>query len=105
MQGERSSGRMAALGELLTNVEVEPFSADDAFEAARLRSDLAKSGWSRTSYGLLVVGQAINRGWTLVTRDPQALGQAGELTLVDWTGSGPAMSYADLMRASIRFRR
>lgn len=110
-EGDRPQAGMRALDEFLTAVTVEPFEAADALEAARLRRQLGDFEGEVSTYGLLIVAQAISRGWTLVTlhieRAGVMAGTAGQstgLSLMDWSVSDAPVDYSEMIR-DLRLKR
>lgn len=66
---QTSSNRLDELVASLTWVEFEPFTVDDALEAARIHAELQASGESIPIADTLIAGVARNRGADLVARD------------------------------------
>jgi len=57
----------------------------DAEAAGRLRADLSSRGQMIGAYDLLIAGQGLARGWTVVTANTREFARATRLTLEDWT--------------------
>lgn len=70
---------------LLANHEVVDLTAADAYAAARLRSGLSDRGKGIGSFDTLIAGQALNRGWIMVTANTDEFGRVDALTVVDWS--------------------
>lgn len=70
---------------LATRMRVEPWSLGDAAEAARVRADLKRQGNTLGGLDALIAGQAINRGWALVTNNTRDFFRVSGLPLVDWS--------------------
>lgn len=64
-----SSNRLDELVDSLTWVEFQPFTVDDALEAARIHAELQASGKRIPIADTLIAGVARNRGADLVARD------------------------------------
>jgi tRNA(fMet)-specific endonuclease VapC len=62
-------------------VELTP---EDAAKAAELRSDLARKGQLIGAYDLLIGGQGLARGWTVVTNDLREFSRIESLTIESW---------------------
>ncbi len=85
MASARPDRHMRDLDILLAAIEIEDWTADDARVAARLRADLALKGQGIGSLDTLIAGQALNRGWTMVTANTREFARIDGLTLEDWT--------------------
>jgi tRNA(fMet)-specific endonuclease VapC len=85
----------ARLRELLVYAEIVEFDADDARAAGRLRATLQRSGRPIGPIDTLIAGQALARGWTVVTRNVRHFGRVEDLPLIDWSvGTGPLSAKA-----------
>jgi tRNA(fMet)-specific endonuclease VapC len=69
----------------LAPVSVEPFDEGDMIAAARIRAALAKPGRPIGPYDLLIAGQALARGWTVVTANTHEFARIEGLNVIDWT--------------------
>ncbi len=70
---------------LLTDLRVVDMTHEDALAAARIRQDLRRQGRSIGAYDLLIAGQALNRGWTMVSANLREYTRVENLQVVDWT--------------------
>ena len=61
------------------------FDDGDARAAGRVRAGLEKSGTPIGAYDLLIAGQALRRGLTVVTGNASELDRVPGLAWVDWT--------------------
>ncbi|CAL1690280.1 tRNA(fMet)-specific endonuclease VapC [Brevundimonas subvibrioides] len=77
--------RLAQLEELLVQFAEPDFSPDDASASGRLRASLLKQGTPIGDIDTLIAGQALARGWTLVTRNVRHFGRVSGLSLIDWS--------------------
>jgi tRNA(fMet)-specific endonuclease VapC len=59
--------------------------AQDAEAAAMLRAKLRRSGQEIGAYDSLIAGQALAKGWTLVTANTREFARVEGLSVVDWT--------------------
>lgn len=66
-------------------VSVLDFDEDDAKAAAEIRAELAQRGTPIGPYDVLIAGQALVRGLTLVTANTREFSRVAELKLVDWS--------------------
>jgi tRNA(fMet)-specific endonuclease VapC len=63
------------------------FDRDDARAAARLRATLRAAGTPIGPYDVLIAGQALARGLTLVTRNTREFARVEGLAVEDWEAS------------------
>jgi tRNA(fMet)-specific endonuclease VapC len=77
----------ALLDGVICDLDVMPFDAEDALAAARARAALKKQGRPIGEVDSLIAGQALARGWTLVTANTRHFDRVDGLTLMDWTQS------------------
>jgi tRNA(fMet)-specific endonuclease VapC len=75
----------SALESLLTVIVATPFEQLDATRAASLKASLALRGAPIGAYDLLIAGQALARGWTIVTANTREFARIPELNIEDWT--------------------
>jgi tRNA(fMet)-specific endonuclease VapC len=66
--------------------ELLDFDDEDARIAGQVRADLERVGTPIGSYDVLIAGQALRRGLTLVTANGSEFSRVPGLTLEDWTG-------------------
>lgn len=88
--GARLSGRqseVAAAERLLARFPIVPFTEGDAGGAARVRLSLERIGRRIGAMDMLIAGQAINRGWALVTANVHEFGRVAGLQVIDWTSA------------------
>lgn len=82
--------RLAQLEELLVQCTEVDFTPDDAASSGRLRALLKRRGTPIGDIDTLIAGQALARGWALVTRNVRHFGRVEGLALIDWSvGSDP----------------
>ncbi len=84
---ERSSRRAVqgpAFEQLLTRITVAPFDQTDADRTARLKADLAAKGRMIGAYDLMIAGQALARGWTVVSGNSREFARVDGLAVEDW---------------------
>jgi tRNA(fMet)-specific endonuclease VapC len=61
------------------------FDDEDAEATGRVRAALERSGTPIGAYDLLIAGQALRRGLTVVTANASEFGRVVDLSWVDWT--------------------
>jgi tRNA(fMet)-specific endonuclease VapC len=70
---------------LRSSVTLLDFNGEDARWAGEIRADLARRGTPIGPYDVLIAGQALARGLTLVTANTRKFSRVDALKLVDWT--------------------
>ena len=80
----RQALQKPALERLLTQITVTPFDEGDAEHTARVKAALAQSGRMIGAYDLLIAGQAMARGWTVVTGNTREFSRVEGLQVEDW---------------------
>jgi tRNA(fMet)-specific endonuclease VapC len=90
MIAARPEAQLGMLETIVERAHVEPWTPEDAISAARVRADLRATGSSIAIVDSLIAGQALNRGWQLVTSNIKDFIRVPGLTVVDW--SDPAAS-------------
>jgi len=78
-------GELARVRVVLSNVEIEPFDEVDMRSAARVRAALRPRGLAIGPYDSLIAGQALARGWTVVTANTREFNRVEGLNVIDWT--------------------
>ncbi len=79
------TGEALNVAEVLDGVTVEPLNEGDILVAARLRATLRRRGDSIGPYDALIAGQALARGWTLVTSNVREFERVEGLEIQDWS--------------------
>lgn len=67
------------------NLDLLDFDDEDARTAGQVRATLEKSGNPIGAYDLLIAGQALRRGLTVVTANTTEFGRVAGLSWQDWT--------------------
>lgn len=70
---------------LLADLRPVDLTHEDGLAAARIRQDLRRLGRPIGAYDLLIAGQALNRGWTVVSANLREYTRIDNLLVVDWT--------------------
>jgi tRNA(fMet)-specific endonuclease VapC len=87
LYGALISGRpevqLQSAQELLADLEVADWGESDAMAAARLRAELRRNGQSIGYVDMLIAGQAIARGWTVVSANLRHFTRVNGLSVVD----------------------
>ncbi len=72
------------LADLMRDIVIEPLSEEDVTVAARVRATLKRLGTPIGPYDSLIAGQALARGWTLVTSNVREFERVEGLKVEDW---------------------
>lgn len=86
--GRSSERRRVQLATLLAQTSFIDFSTDDSRSSGALRARLRAAGTPVGEIDTLIAGQALARGWTVVTRNVKHFGRVEGLSLIDW-GESP----------------
>ena len=78
----------ARLAPILARTRVVDFEGPDATVSGALSARLKQTGRSIGALDTLIAGQALARGWTVVTRNVRHFGRVEGLPLIDWA-EGP----------------
>jgi tRNA(fMet)-specific endonuclease VapC len=70
---------------VLSELGLLDFDDEDARTAGQLRATLEKAGTPIGAYDLLIAGQALRRGLTVVTANTSEFSQVTGLSWQDWT--------------------
>lgn len=92
-QPERELAKIDQLVMPLTLVELTP---DDAFATGRLRAELKGLGRPIGDLDTLIAGQALARGWAVVTGNLRHFALAEGLAVADWSISDEPLTAAEL---------
>jgi tRNA(fMet)-specific endonuclease VapC len=71
--------------QVLSGIEVQAFDERDIATCAQLRSRLRSAGLAIGAYDALIAGQALARGWTVVTANTREFARIDGLNVIDWT--------------------
>ncbi|MGV3578568.1 PIN domain-containing protein [Brevundimonas sp.] len=85
----------------LRDFETIDFTPEDAAASGRLGAELRAAGTPIGDIDTLIAGQALARGWTVVTRNVRHFGRVQGLPLIDWSvGAEPLSAEAIAARVS-----
>lgn len=70
---------------LIGDLPVEAFDVGDALAAAQVRQALHAAGSLIGAVDMLIAGQALARGWSVVTADVRDFGRIDGLAIIDWS--------------------
>jgi len=71
---------------LAGDLDLLDFDDEDAQAAGRVRASLEKAGAPIGAYDLLIAGQALRRGLTVITANTSELSRVAGLSWEDWAG-------------------
>ena len=90
LRSQRPQLNLERLDQFVSQVEVDDWTGEDAMAAARLRIDLERQGLVIGTFDMMIAGQALNRGWTVVTGNLREFIRVPNLDILDWSDpSGP----------------
>lgn len=92
VSSDRPVKRRAQLDRLLSELTIEDFTVDDAQVAGELSARLRLLGTPIGDIDTLIAGQALARGWTVVTRNVRHFGRVEGLPIIDWSVSTDPLS-------------
>lgn len=79
----------ARMTEALVGIPVVDLTAEDVELTSAVAGRLRRAGRPIGDLDTLIAGQALSRGWTVVTRNIKHFGRVEGLSLIDWTmGAG-----------------
>ena len=78
-------GELARVRVVLSNIEIEPFDEADMRSAAQISAILRPRGLTIGPFDSLIAGQALARGWTVVTANTREFARVEGLNIIDWT--------------------
>lgn len=78
-------GELERVRTVLSKIPIEPFDEADVAVAAAVRARLRTRGQPMGAYDLLIAGQALARGWTVVTANIREFARIDGLNVIDWT--------------------
>lgn len=92
--------RLAQLEELLVQFVEADFLSQDATSSGQVRAALLRRGAPIGDIDTLIAGQALARGWAVVTRNVRHFGRVPDLAIVDWS-VGPDVLSTDQIAARV----
>lgn len=90
LRSQRPTLHLERLDAFVSGVEVDVWTGEDAMATARLRTDLERLGQGIGTFDMMIAGQAVQRGWTVVTANLREFIRVPNLPLLDWSDpAGP----------------
>jgi tRNA(fMet)-specific endonuclease VapC len=87
MISHRPDLHVANAEDLLADLEIFDWSYDDGLAAARIKRTLRRAGRTIGAIDAFIAGQAIARGWTVVSANLHEFDRVEGLAVIDWTAS------------------
>jgi len=88
--GRNRTAERGKVERVLRGVAIVSLEVSDIESTAAVRARLKATGRSIGDIDTLIAGQALARGWTVVTRNVRSFGRVDGLPLVDWSiGADP----------------
>lgn len=84
---QRPDIQKASVEALLANLEIVDWSYADGLATASIRRGLRRRGASIGEHDLLIAGQAVNRGWAVVSANLREFLRVEALEVFDWTST------------------
>lgn len=84
----RPAQQLEVAEQLLAGLAVAPFTLEDARSTAELRRRLRSAGRPIGPVDTLIAGQALGRGWAVVTANTREFERVEGLRVIDWTAPG-----------------
>jgi tRNA(fMet)-specific endonuclease VapC len=81
------AAELARVRVALASIDIEPLSQRDVVAAASIRAALSRQGQTIGPLDGLIAGQALARGWTLVTANRREFDSIEGLNVIDWTSA------------------
>ena len=79
------TGERGKIERVLSEVDIIPLIEEDVEATAKVRSSLRLQGRPIGDVDVLIAGQALARGWTVVTRNVRHFGRVEGLPIIDWS--------------------
>jgi len=102
LKSDRPTFHLERLDAFVSEVEVDAWSGEDAMAAARVQFDLGQHGQALGTLDMMIAGQAVNRGRTVVTNNLREFIRLPHLDVLDWSDpAGPldrSQAWLQLMR-------
>lgn len=97
---DNPAGERGKIERVLSEVDIIPLLEEDIEATAKVRSSLRLRGRPIGDVDVLIAGQALARGWTVVTRNVKHFGGVEGLPIIDWSVGADPLS-AELIAARV----
>ena len=81
----RPDAQLKSVDRVLRTVRIELFDERDIAASARIRAQLRQRGLAIGAYDALIAGQALARGWTVITANTREFARIDGLNVIDWS--------------------
>lgn len=82
---DNPTGERGKIERVLSEVDIIPLIEEDVEATAKVRSALRLRGRPIGDIDVLIAGQALARGWMVVTRNVRHFGRVEGLPIIDWS--------------------
>ena len=82
---QRPQVQAASAERLLDNLEIVDWTYADGLAAAQIRRSLRRRGVGIGEHDLMIAGQAVNRGWAVISANLHEFLRVDTLEVFDWT--------------------
>lgn len=96
LAGVRPEQELARIDHLVMPLNLVELTPDDAFATGRLRAELRGMGRPIGDLDTLIAGQALARGWAVVTGNLRHFALVEGLAVADWSISDDPLTMAEL---------
>lgn len=96
LAGTQPKQELAKIDHLVMPLNLVELTPDDAFATGRLRAELRGLGRSIGDLDTLIAGQALARGWAVVTGNLRHFALVEGLAVADWSISDDPLTRAEL---------
>lgn len=83
----RPEVHFARANELLSDLQVMDLTYEDVLQAIPLRRSLRRTGRSIGIWDLMIAGQALHRGWTVISHNPHEFVRVEGLVVETWVSA------------------
>ena len=81
----RAEMQLTLVDAFVARAPVEPWTAEDGVVSARIRADMKRRGTPVGVVDAMIAGQALSRGWPVVTNNVRGFIRIPGLTIIDWS--------------------
>jgi len=96
LSGRQPERELAKIDQVVMPLTLVDLTPDDAFATGRLRAELRNLGRPIGDLDTLIAGQALARGWAVVTGNLRHFALVDGLAIADWSVSDEPLTLADL---------
>ena len=86
----RAELQLMLVDAFVARAPVEPWTPEDGMVSARIRADMKRRGTPVGVVDTMIAGQALSRGWPVVTNNVRDFIHIPGLTIIDWSDPAAA---------------